>query len=154
MIEDAIERNIVERIDALNIDGLAVRGMWALAASGEVKGEDAGDAAAAVVSVSPRSFDSFAHPAVTFDISVSVVIRTDLCPAGEMVKICSQRLMDMFGQWNVSLHAGADDDCGFSVPGFRPGGIQLTGGMGPAFNRSKCIWTVDFNLTLKGVVHS
>ena len=46
-----------------------------------------------------------------------------------------------------------DHPCGMAVEGeFAPGGLQMTGGVGPELDRDAAMWSVTFNFTLRGAI--
>lgn len=153
MIEKLIEANIVSQVEALNLDRLDVTGLWQPAAVGCVKGEELSSAPAALaVRVSPRAFRVNSISEITMDVVLALVIRTDLCPTGAEIESYAAPIAALCQHWNLALHAGVADDCGFDVEGFLPGGIHFAGGTPPAYNRETATWAVAFNLVIHGNV--
>ena len=153
MLEQQLEAQIVSAIEALGLSGLTVRGAWQSVFAGNVKNlEEPEDAAILDVAVSPRSFDSFAHPAVTFDVALSLTIRSDVYPSGAALSGFAGPVLDLISSWNLALFANGSD-CGLAVEGvFAPGGLQLMGGSAPDYGEGR--WTIGINFTLKGTLLS
>lgn len=151
MIEKSIEANIIAAIKALGLDGLAVRGAWQAASEGEVKDAEDLSPAALFVHVGPRAFDSYASPEVTFPVSLSFGIRTDLNPTGTSLEKYCDPVEGILHKWNLDIAAGRDI-CELDVAGFKTHFIQFTGGSGPTFDNDARIWGVVFTLTVGGVV--
>ena len=153
MIEKDIEAAIISALEALALDGLEIHGAWQAAAEGEVKGEEkASDPAAVYVRVSPRTFASNALPEVTIDAALSLVVRADLCPTGTALETYCDPIAALLQDWNLAVFADGSGTHGFDVPAFAVGGIQFAGGSGPEYDRTGKAWSVDFNLTISGVV--
>ena len=153
MIEKSIEANIIAAIQALNLDGLDIRGAWQAANAGEVKdAEDDSSPAALVVRVAPRAFGQNDLPEVTFDVALTLSIRTDLCPTGAALETYCDPVANLLQGWNLASYADGSGAHGFDVPGFAPGGIQLAGGSWPTLERDACLWAVVFNLVVSGTV--
>ena len=151
MIEKSIEANIIAAIEALNLTGLAVRGAWQSAAAGEVKSEESDTAPAALaVAVSPRSFERFGMSVASMEVALSLAIRADLCPTGTAIQLYADPIMALLTHWQMSLCCA--DDCGLAVDGFEPGGVQMSGGGVPEFNREAGIWSVSWTLSIRGAV--
>ena len=115
-------------IEALHLPGLAVRGAWQAAQEGELKDEEGSTPAALAVHVSPRSFENFGLSICTMDVSFALVVRTDLCPNGTALETYADPILALLQNWNLNLNC--ENDCGLSVDGFTPGGIQISGGGG------------------------
>ena len=153
MIEKSIEANIISAVQALNLAGLDIRGVWQAANEGEVKDEEDNSPAALAVIVSPRAFGSNGIPEMTFEVALSLVIRVDMCPTGTAIETYCDPVVRLLQSWNLALPAGDDEeDEGFAVPGFNPHYIHFTGGNGPTFENEQGVWSVVFNLTIGGVV--
>lgn len=152
MIEKSLEANIISAIQALNLAGLSVRGMWQPVASGNVAGEeDASSPAALVVRVSPRGFDTFGVSVASFTVTMSLVMRVDLCPTGTAIETFAEPIAALLQKWNLTLNCA--NDCGLGVDGeFVPGGIQVPSGDGPTFDEESCVWSVIFSFTVRGAV--
>ncbi len=151
MIEKSIEANIIAAIEALNLTGLDVRGSWQVANDGEVKDTEDNSPAALYVRVSPRSFESYSSPEVTFPVTLSFAIRTDINPTGTALETYCDPVEGILHQWNLDIAAGREI-CELDVTGFNTHFIQFTGGDGPTFENDAKIWSVVFNLTVGGVV--
>ena len=150
MIEKLLEANIVSAIEALNLPGLAVRGAWQAAEQGGLKDEEGSTPAALAVHVSPRTFENFGLSICTMDVSFALVVRTDLCPNGTELETYADPILALLQNWNLNLNC--ENDCGLSVNGFAPGGIQITGGEGPSFDRDSATWAISFQLSIRGCI--
>lgn len=152
MIEKTIEANIIAAVEALGLDGLVVRGAWQAAAVGTVKGAETESSAPAAlaVAVSPRAFEQFGFGICSMDVRLVLAVRTDLCPTGAELETFADPIANLLETWNATMDC--DHDCGLAVSGrFQPGGLQMTGGEGPTFDRQLSIWSVTFNFSLRGV---
>ena len=152
MIEKTIEANIIAAIQALGLPGIDIHGAWLVADVGKVKDEESDSAPATLrVAVSPRSVETFGIGVCSMEVALSLVIRTDLNPTGAALETYVAPIADLLTRWNRTMDCV--NPCGMEVEGeFAPGGLQLTGGSGPEYDRDLCIWTVVFNLTLRGTL--
>ena len=152
MLEKSIEANIIAAIADLNLDGLDIHGAWQAANAGEVKDEESDGAPATLaVAVSPRSVETFGICVCSMNVALSLVVRTDLDPTGAALETYVAPIADLLTRWNRTMDCV--NPCGMEVEGeFAPGGLQLTGGSGPEFDREMCIWAVVFNFTLRGTL--
>ena len=148
MIEREIEASLVRRIKAMGLDGVRVRGLWEPAEAGTVKGEEGREAACITVCVSPKQFESFGLCEVSMAVTLELAVRIDMDPTGGTVPEVWERLAALLEEWNMA-ETGADL-ADFAVEGFDPGGVQVSGGEGPAFDGGA--WTVSQGLTLRGTV--
>lgn len=151
MIEKDIEAKIVAAVEALGLPGLVVRGAWQAAAAGEVKDEESASAPAALfVHVGPRSFETFGICIASMDVALLLAIRADLCPTGSALETYADPIAAILTRWNMEMcHT---EDCGMAVDGFTPGGVQMSGGSGPEFDRDASSWSIVWNFTLRGYV--
>lgn len=148
LIEQSIEAKLVERIKALGFEGVPVFGVWSPTASGVVKGTEGDAAAAIVVRVSPRTFDTFGICEATMDVSITLTVRIDLCPTGAEIAEYWGGISDLVAEWNLAATGAELAD--FAVDGFEPGGVHVTGGEGPVLDGGA--WTVTQDLSLRGTV--
>lgn len=152
MIEKTIEANIIAAVEALGLPGLVVRGAWQPAAVGKVKGEETESSAPAAlaVAVAPRALEQFGFGICSMDVRLALAVRADLCPTGAAIETYAEPIADLLETWNATMDC--DHDCGLAVAGrFQPGGLQMTGGEGPTFDRQLAIWSVTFSFSLRGV---
>lgn len=152
MIEQDLETKLVAGIAALGIVGLEVRGMWNPVAAGLVKGEetDASAPAAAVVRVSPRSYDDVSFPTATFACSVALAVRCDLDPTGSTMATAAGSLGGYLARLHRAVARGANTE--LDVTGLEVAAFHLTGGAGPDFDRASATWSVTYSFTVVGVV--
>lgn len=150
MIEAELEKRIVDGIagalTAAGLDAAAfdLRGMWQTAAEGAVKGAENAAPVILRLAVSPRAFDSYALPEVTFTCALSVVFRADLDAAGARVHTVCGALADLLAQWHTARAPELDVD-GFAVHGF-----QSLGGTPPAWHADAATWSAVFNFAIVG----
>lgn len=151
MIEQLVEKRIIDAVDALNLPGLAVSGIWQPVGYGIVKGVEGTDYTAALaVSVGPRTFGTFTVCECSFDVSLSLVVRIGRDYTGNALVEYAGGILDLLTRWNLDEYG---DWCAeLAVDGFDPSGIRVNTGMGPKVDRGAGIATVDFGFTLKGSV--
>jgi hypothetical protein len=152
MIEKEIETHIIAALAALNLPGLDIRGAWQPSAAGEVKDEESDGAPASLyVRVGQRSFADYSSPEVTFPVTLSFVLRTDLNPTGSALETYCDPVANLLQGWNIDLNSGRDI-CELDTRGFKTHFIQFTGGNGPTFESESNLWAVTFDLTVGGSV--
>lgn len=151
MIEQLVEKRIIDAVDALNLPGLAVSGIWQPVGYGIVKGVEGTDYTAALaVSVGPRTFDTFTVCECSFDVRLSLVVRIGRDYTGNALVEYAGGILDLLTRWNLDEYG---DWCAeLAVDGFDPSGIRVNTGTGPTVDRGAGIATVDFGFTLKGSV--
>ncbi len=148
IVEKLIEDAIIRKIRLLNVADRVV-GAWEVKQDGEVKGEsDASDAVIDVV-VSPRSYDGFMSTQADFNCAIGIAVRRDSCPTGAEIAEITEPLFALLHSWNADVDAVYED---LTVDGFRPGGLQLTGGYGPEYDESREVWMVMQSFTVRGVI--
>lgn len=151
MVERELESKIVAALEALNVTGLEVRGLWNPVASGSVKGmEDSGAPAAAVVRVSPRAYGNYTIPTVTFDCAVALAALVDLDPTGAILAAAAEAISAKLAAWHADVCNA--NDAGLAFEGFAPGGFAVGGGSGPEFDETAGAWAVTFNFTVAGTL--
>lgn len=158
MIEAEVEARICAALEkALHERGAwatrrpTVRGLWRKAAEGRRGPKLAPEGVDVVVSVSPRSFDTFGVGTCDMDVAIELSVRIDLCPAGGSLDAYAGPIAGLLQEWNRTLDCG--NDCGLAVDGeFIPGGLQLTGGSGPYIDDGTGVWSVTYNFRLRGTV--
>lgn len=151
MIEKDIEKNIIDKIKSLGLNGLAIDGLWQPTATGIVKGtEKSAEPAGLLVKVNPMGYDTFGISDVIMDIGLYLTVRIDKCPTGtELVSYC-EPISNLLKAWNM-VQCG-EELTDFVVDGFNPGGIQVNQGTGPDVDRQMKVWTVYYNMTLRGAI--
>ena len=151
MIEQLIEKRIIDAVNALNLPGLAVSGIWQPVGDGAVKGMEGADHTAALaVSVGPRTFDTFTVCECSFDVRLALVVRLGRDATGNALVEYAGGILDLLTRWNMDEYG---DWCAeLAVDGFDPSGIRVDTGEGPSIDRDAGIATVDFGFTLKGSV--
>lgn len=151
MVEQELESKIVAALEALEVSGLVVRGLWNPVAPGEVKGQEGSDIpAAAVVRVSPRSYGDYGVPTVTCECAVVLAVRVDLDPTGAILSSAAEAISDRLAAWHDNVCV-ADGD-GLSFEGFMAAAFTAPGGSGPTFDETKGAWAVTFNFTVSGTL--
>lgn len=151
MVEQELESKIVDALEALEVPGLVVRGLWNPVADGEVKGQEGSDIpVAAVVRVSPRSYGDYGVPTVTCECAVALAARVDLDPTGAILSSAAEAISDRLAAWHDNVCV-ADGD-GLSFEGFMAAGFMVTGGSGPTFDEAAGAWAVTFNFTVSGTL--
>ena len=149
MIEKDLEAAIISALEALALTGLEIHGAWQAAAEGTVKDmEDSAAVAGLAVAVSPRVFDTFGISTANFDVALSLAVRADQSPTGAALETYADPIANLLSRWNLELCHG--NDCGLGVSGFVPGGLQMTGGSGPTFDRDAAAWSIIYSFTLRG----
>jgi len=150
MIEKLIEANIIAAIEALNLDGLVVRGAWQTAADGTAKDLEADSSpAAAFVKVSPRSYGDYSLPIVTIPCAVSVSVRSDKDPRGLLLPSVADGISGLLAGWHETVCVG---DTAFAVDGFAPAAVGEAGGDGPDYDREAGKWALTFNFNVIGTL--
>ena len=151
MVEQELESKIVAALEALEVSGLVVCGLWNPVAPGDVKGlERTDDPIAAVVRVSPRSYGDYGVPTVTCECAVVLAARVDLDPTGAILSSAAEAISARLAAWHDDV-CTADGD-GLSFEGFMAAGFMVTGGSGPTFDETKGAWAVTFNFTVSGTL--
>lgn len=149
IIEQQIENAIIAKLEALGLSGVRVTGAWKAAADGEVKGEGDTSAACLAVAVNPRSYDSFMSQQADVNCAVTLAVRRESCPTGAEVAEFTEQLFNLFHTWNCDADAVYED---LETEGFKPAGLQLTGGDGPQYDEMTSSWLVSQTFTLRGIV--
>ena len=151
MVEKDIEKKIIDRIEGLHLEGLAVSGLWQPSATGIVKGtERSGAPAGLLVKVNPKGFATFGISEVSMDIALCLTVRIDMCPTGEELAAFCDPISRLLDHWNMVQCGEELED--FTVDGFDPGGIRVNQGTGPELDRQMKVWTVCYGLTLEGSI--
>lgn len=151
MIEKSIEANIISAIQALNLTDLTVSGAWQAENEGEVKGTEESSPAALAVAVAPRSFETFGFGICSMEVAIALTVRTDLCPTGAALETYVDPVANLLQTWNLTMDCA--HPCGMAVEGkFEPGGLQMSGGSGPDLDSEAGVWSITFNLTLRGTL--
>jgi hypothetical protein len=121
MVEKGLETKIVAALEALDVSGLVVRGLWNPVAPGDVKGlEGTDNPVAAVLHVSPRSYGDYGVPTVTCECAVVLTARVDLDPTGEILSSAAEAISARLAAWHddvcvATAKAVAADDLAFEV---------------------------------------
>ena len=153
MIEKDIEKNIIDKIKNLNLNGLSVNGLWQPSATGIVKGTEQSDSPAGLmVRVNPKGFETFGISDVSMNIELVLTVRIDMCPTGEELLSYCEPISNLLQAWNM-VQCGVELT-DFVVDGFNPGGIQVDNGTGPQLDNKMKVWTVYYNMTLEGAITS
>lgn len=151
MIEKDLEAKIIAALEALEVSGLVVRGLWNPVAPGDVKGLERSDVpVAAVVRVSPRAYGDYGVPTVTCECAVVLAARVDLDPTGAILSSAAGAISARLAAWHDDVCV-ADGD-GLSFEGFMAAGFMVTGGSGPTFDETAGAWAVTFNFTVSGTL--
>lgn len=150
MVEKDIEKRIIDKIKGLGIEDIGVYGLWQDCGELAYNKELPNRKAIVVVKVPTRGFDTFGICEVQFDITVSVVVRLEMCPSGKELSEIVQPMVKMFSDWN--LVERYDELSDFTVNDFYPAGIQVNQGSGPDVDRASSTWSMTFNMILKGTV--
>lgn len=148
MIEEKLERKIVSKIKSLGIPSSIVYGVWG--ESSRLYREKPNARTIIVVKVPTRGFDTFGICEVQFDISISLVVRLDMCKNGSDVTDATYPLVKMMNDWNLVESSSELED--FMVDGFYPGGVQINQGQGPDIDRDSKTFSNTFNIVLRGTV--
>ena len=148
MVEEKLEKKIVDKIKSLEIPNSAVYGIWG--ESSKLYRESPNKRAIIVVKVPSRGFDTFGICEVQFDIAISLVVRLDMCNSGNDVTDIAQPLIKMLNDWNLVESSNELED--FMVDGFYPGGVQVNQGQGPDIDRDSKTFSNTFNIVLRGTV--
>lgn len=148
MIEEKLEKKITDKIKSLNIPSSEVYGLWG--ESSRLYNESPNKRTIIVVKVPTRGFDSFGICEVQFDITISLVIRLDMCKNADDVKNATEPLVRLMDSWN--LVARSEELVDFMVDGFYPGGVQINQGQGPEIDRASKTISNTFNIVLRGTV--
>ena len=149
LTELKIENVILAKLAALNLPGCRLTGAWHPVDEGEVKGVDAGEAAAIAVAVGQFGFAGFQDTMCDADVTLAITIRRDLCPTGEALAEYTEPVATLLRRWNTDYEAVFSD---FTVPGFSPGGFRLNPGSGPDYNKDLGIWIISQTFTIRGVI--
>jgi hypothetical protein len=148
IVEKFIEDAIIRKIRLLNVADRVV-GAWEVKQDGEVKGESDASDAVISVAVSPRSYDGFMSTQADFNCAIGIAVRRDSCPTGAEIAEITEPLFALLHSWNADVDAVYED---FTVDGFLPGGLQLTGGYGPEYDESRGVWMVSQTFTVRGII--
>ena len=148
IVEKLLEDAIIREVKRLNVVNRVV-GAWEIKQDGEIKGD--GDDAESIiaVAVSPRSYDGFMSTQADFNCAISIAVRRECCPSGAEVAEKTELLFALLHSWNADVDAVYED---LTVEGFRPGGLQLTGGEGPEYDESRGVWMVLQSFTIRGII--
>lgn len=150
MVEMELEEKIVDAVKALGVEGLAVKGLWQTASSGDLKGlEDAAAPAAAAVMVGPKSFDRYGICEASFDCAIALAVRMDLDASGRILAHAAAAVSDLLQRWNLVESGDGLADLA-TRGGFAPGGVQLSGGSGPTL--ADGAWAATWDFTVRGTV--
>lgn len=149
MIEEEIEKAIVDRIQDMNIDGLYVMGLWQQDINN--KGVEPKNAKGVLaVRVSPCYFETYGLSECIVDVVLGLSIRSDLSPNGEaLVQICDP-IQKMLIGWNTLTSGEQLED--FDLHDFSAGGLQVNGGTGPEVDQANKTWTISWTFTIKGII--
>ena len=148
MIEEKLERKIIQKIKSLNIPNSVVYGIWG--ESSKMYRESSNKRTIIVVKVPTRGFDTFGICEVQFDIAISFVVRLDMCKDGNDVTAAAQPLVQLMSDWNLVERSSELED--FKVEGFYPGGVQINQGNGPDIDKDTKTISNTFNIILRGTV--
>lgn len=150
MIEQDIEKKIIDRINALGLQDVDVIGLWQPTDEGVLKClEKSQSVAGIVVKVSPRQFDTFGISDVSMTVNIVLSVRIDKCPTGTLLVDYYNKIENLVQEWNLKQTGQELED--FTVDGFYPGGLDA-GANGPDLNRDTMSWTVSWTITLRGAV--
>lgn len=147
MIEQELEKAIIDAVAALGLDGVALTGAWQ--GAGEVKGvENASARAVCAVSVRPRTYETFTTPRADFAASLALAVRREMCPDGSALSGIADPILEMLDGWQRSIETlrGA-----VKVERLGICGLRLDGGE-VAFDEGRGAWTVSQTFTIRGVV--
>lgn len=149
MIEQELEKAVLDRIAGLGLEKVQTVGMWQKSASGVVKGcEDESARAVVAVSVRPRAYETFSAPKVDFTCSVVLAVRRESCPDGGALAEFTEPLFELLDGWQRSVESVKSD---LAVDGFYPSGLRLDGG-DVTYDETKHAWSVLQSFTVRGVV--
>ena len=151
MTEALLESAVMARLAEVLPQGVEIVGAWQTFAAGLVKGQDTGEAdARAEVVASPRSFDNFTTPSANFPIAVTLKVRAERDPQGELFAACADALLALLQSWQTSIAAVKS---ALAVDGFAPCGVKLDGGE-VSFDEDAVAYVVSETFTVRGVVIS
>lgn len=151
MIEQLVEKRIIDQVNALNLPGLAVSGIWQPVEDGAVKGaENAGAIAGLAVSVAPRTFDTFTVCECAMEVRMSLVVRIGRDVTGHDLVTYADAILTLLTRWNLDEYGDWCEE--LAVDGFDPSGIRVHTATAPAVDRGAGHASIDFGFTLKGSV--
>ncbi len=148
MIEQDIEKAVIERVGAIGIDGMDVSGLWQPSAEGVVKGtEGSGSTAFLAVVANPRSSETFSLPRADITVSLALAVLVDRAPDGDALREFTEPLFALLADWQANISSVKAD---FTVEGFNPVGFRLDGG-NVSYDRAARAWSVSQSFTLRGI---
>lgn len=150
MIEQDIEKNIIERLKGLELEDADIIGLWQTTDEGVLKCVEKSNAVAGVVvKVSPRSYDTFGMSDVSMIVNIVLNVRIDKCPTGDKLVEYYTKIQSLVQEWNLKQVGQELDD--FVVDGFYPGGVEASAA-GPDLSKENMSWTVSWTIDLRGAV--
>ncbi|MBR4523690.1 MAG: hypothetical protein IKO64_05600 [Kiritimatiellae bacterium] len=147
MIEQLLEAALVSAIESLQLAKLKVEGFWAVPATGEVKlAEGPAYQAYVRVKAAVREFETFSAPRCSVALKVGLAVRQEWGVEGlaDYAGVIAAKLQE----YQLSLPAVKRD---FAVAGFAPHGARVDGGE-PVYDEGSCMYSVGFQLTVRGYV--
>lgn len=152
MVEQELERRIMDGIEALAIEGITVRGVWQTVDEGSLKDEETADiTAVAAVAVGGRTFDAFSSCKVDFPVAVTLSVREDTDATGARFAAAYGAMCGLFQQWHFGTFDMDAFTAALAVDGFEP--FALVGlNCGTPSRSSEGVWIINFNFTVRGTV--
>ena len=151
MIEKNVEAAIITAIENLGLPNIDIVGLWQPTATGIVKAtEKSNSDAALVISIPPKSFDTFGICEVSLEVSMTLTVRVEKDATGSKLLQYVEPINAMLESWNMSEEH--DELEALITEDFYPGGIRVNAGSGPTWDPSSKTWSVEFSFTVRGLL--
>lgn len=150
MTEQKIEKIIIDKFKALNLEGVQIIGAWQSVDVGEIKA--AGDRSARgklTVKVSPRAHDTFTIAEASFTVSIALEVRAEMDARGVGYLEITDAVSGAIYPWQKKYANYAND---FTIASeFEPTGFRHDGGdCGLDVHDGTWYWRQDF--TVQGII--
>ena len=149
MIEANLETKIIDKLTTvLDSENVKFLGTFSAVDVEELKNEEDSSSGFCTVAVSPRSYDSPMTPTARIDVTISLILRSDVDYNGQTYLDLCDKLMTQFEIWQKCLDDAHTD---FSTDGFEVAGYVLGNGS-TGIDKGNCLWTYEHSMTIYGVV--
>lgn len=151
MTSQLIEANVLAEISAALAelpDKHCLSGIWQTTAPGVVKGEEPEDAVAVVgVATSGFSRETFSLPTGSYTVAVSLAVRNELDPCGEVFLRFAAALESLFQAWQGETYQ--QHFARLDTPGFSVGDVAVESAPPMRVKSAECC-SMTWTVTLRG----
>lgn len=134
-LEAKVMSYLAKEIEARGLD-VALTGAWQTSESGLVKWVESTSGKGAIISValSAPQRETFSLPSVTFSANISLFVRGELDPTGDLLAAAAEVIQDALDEWQTETYQHRF--IRFDLPGLSVDEIALEGAASPVVNES------------------